>query len=189
MPLAGTDRKCGLMRQSVKMCVWLGQADCYRNQDRVLWTPSEATSARHRADIALRYWTQRANLSQLYRSRSPPMNVVEPLHLIFCRWRPEVSLVVPSITLRRPLITLQLGGVATSCRREVYCSMPSSVAAACWWQDWTKGLPRSSGSTRSPSTWRPPAAAFDRHDGARIVLVPCLAALHRPSASWASAQR
>ena len=54
MPLAGTDRKCGLMRQSVKMCVWLGPADCYRNQDGVLWTPSEATSARHRADIALR---------------------------------------------------------------------------------------------------------------------------------------
>ena len=54
MPLAGTNRKQGLLRQSVKMCVWLGPADCYRNQDAVLWTPSQATSARHRADIALR---------------------------------------------------------------------------------------------------------------------------------------
>lgn len=54
MPLAGTNRKYGLLRQSVKMCVWLGPADCYRNQDAVLWTPSQATSARHRADIALR---------------------------------------------------------------------------------------------------------------------------------------
>ena len=54
MPLAGTNRKYGLMRQSVKMCVWLGSPDCYRNQDAVLWTPSQATSARHRADIALR---------------------------------------------------------------------------------------------------------------------------------------
>jgi hypothetical protein len=54
MPLAGTNRKIGLMRQSVKMCVWLGPPDCYRNQDGVLWTPSAATSARHRADIALR---------------------------------------------------------------------------------------------------------------------------------------
>lgn len=54
MPLAGTDRRYGLMRQSVKMCVWLGPPDCYRNQDEVLWTPSDATSARHRADIALR---------------------------------------------------------------------------------------------------------------------------------------
>jgi DNA modification methylase len=54
MPLAGTNRKYGLMRQSVKMCVWLGSPDCYRNQEAVLWTPSQATSAKHRADIALR---------------------------------------------------------------------------------------------------------------------------------------
>ncbi len=54
LPLAGTNRKYGLMRQSVKMCVWLGSPDCYRNQDAVLWTPSQATSARHRADVALR---------------------------------------------------------------------------------------------------------------------------------------
>jgi len=54
MPLAGVNRKYGLLRQSVKMCIWLGSPDCYRNQDAVLWTPSQATSARHRADIALR---------------------------------------------------------------------------------------------------------------------------------------
>jgi len=54
MPLAGAQRKWGLCRQSVKMCVWLGEPDCYRNQDAVLWTPSQATSAKHRADIALR---------------------------------------------------------------------------------------------------------------------------------------
>ena len=54
MPLAGTDRRYGLMRQSVKMCVWLGPADCYRNQDAVLWTPSQATVARNRTDHALR---------------------------------------------------------------------------------------------------------------------------------------
>ena len=54
MPLAGTNRKQGLLRQSVKMCLWLGEPDCYRNQDAVLWTPSQATSARHRSDTALR---------------------------------------------------------------------------------------------------------------------------------------
>jgi hypothetical protein len=54
LPLAGANRKCGLMRPSVKMCVWLGPADCYRCQDNVLWTPSAATSAKHRSDIALR---------------------------------------------------------------------------------------------------------------------------------------
>ena len=54
MPLAGTDRKVGLLRQSVKLCVWLGPPGCHRNQDGVLWTPSDATSARRRADLALR---------------------------------------------------------------------------------------------------------------------------------------
>jgi hypothetical protein len=42
------------MRSSVKMCVWLGSPDCYRNQDAVLWTPSDDLSAKHRSDIALR---------------------------------------------------------------------------------------------------------------------------------------
>jgi predicted methyltransferase len=54
LPLCGANRKCGLMRPSVKMCVWLGASDCYRCQDNVLWTPSQATSAKHRSDIALR---------------------------------------------------------------------------------------------------------------------------------------
>jgi len=45
MPLAGTSRKHGLMRQSVKMCVWLGSPDCYRDQDAVLWTPAQKTLA------------------------------------------------------------------------------------------------------------------------------------------------
>ena len=52
MPLGGI--KQGLMRPSVKMCVWLGPHDCYRNQGSVLMTPSESTSARHRSDVFLR---------------------------------------------------------------------------------------------------------------------------------------
>jgi hypothetical protein len=54
MPLGGIKRDQGLMRPSVKMCVWLGRPDCYRKQDAVLWTPSDELSARHRSDIALR---------------------------------------------------------------------------------------------------------------------------------------
>lgn len=54
LPLGGIRREQGLMRPSVKMCVWLGPPDCYRNQDAVLWSPSDALSARHRSDIALR---------------------------------------------------------------------------------------------------------------------------------------
>jgi ParB-like chromosome segregation protein Spo0J len=54
LPLGGIKRHQGLMRPSVKMCVWLGPSDCYRNQQAVLLTPSEATSARHRSDVFLR---------------------------------------------------------------------------------------------------------------------------------------
>ena len=54
MPLGGIKRQQGMMRPSVKLCVWLGPPDCYRNQDNVLLTPSEVNSARHRADVFLR---------------------------------------------------------------------------------------------------------------------------------------
>jgi hypothetical protein len=54
MPLGGIRREQGMMRPSVKWCVWLGSPDCYRNQDGVLWTPSDELSAKHRSDIALR---------------------------------------------------------------------------------------------------------------------------------------
>jgi hypothetical protein len=54
MPLGGIGRHQGLMRPSVKTCVWLGSPDCFRNQEKVLWSPSQVNSARHRSDIALR---------------------------------------------------------------------------------------------------------------------------------------
>ena len=54
LPLGGIKRHQGLMRPSVKMCVWLGSPDCYRNQDGVLLTPSQQTSAQHRSDVLLR---------------------------------------------------------------------------------------------------------------------------------------
>ena len=54
IPLGGISRHQGLMRPSVKTCVWLGSPDCFRNQANVLWSPSQVNSARHRSDIALR---------------------------------------------------------------------------------------------------------------------------------------
>jgi DNA methylase len=54
LPSAGAKRTEGLMRPAVKWCVWLGGPDCYRNQDNVLWTPSEELAAHHRSDMALR---------------------------------------------------------------------------------------------------------------------------------------
>lgn len=54
MPLSGTNRKQGLLRQSVKMCVWLGPPNCFRNQDNVLWLPSDDIFAERKSDSAMR---------------------------------------------------------------------------------------------------------------------------------------
>jgi DNA modification methylase len=40
-PTAHAQRSRGLTRPSLKACVWLGDADCYRNQDAVLWSESD----------------------------------------------------------------------------------------------------------------------------------------------------
>lgn len=64
MPLAGTNRRQGLLRQSVKMCVWLGNPDCYRNQEAVLQLPSSRTSDRHTSDLVIR----RGKADKRYRS-------------------------------------------------------------------------------------------------------------------------
>ena len=48
IPSRGAKREYSLMRPSIKWCVWLGPSDCYRNQDAVLWTPSDALAAKRR---------------------------------------------------------------------------------------------------------------------------------------------
>jgi hypothetical protein len=48
-------RTNGLMRSSVKACVWLGATDCYRDQDKVLWTQSDSNKAMNREDMTLRH--------------------------------------------------------------------------------------------------------------------------------------
>jgi DNA modification methylase len=53
LPSGATNRKHGLMRQSVKTCIWLGSPTCYRNQDAVLWEESEKHSTRKWSDRAL----------------------------------------------------------------------------------------------------------------------------------------
>lgn len=45
-------RKYGLMRASVKTCCWVGAPSCYRNQDAVLWEPSQAVLAMSLEDRA-----------------------------------------------------------------------------------------------------------------------------------------
>ena len=45
IPSGGCQRQNGLMRPSVKSCVWCGPATCYRNQDAVLWSESDRNKA------------------------------------------------------------------------------------------------------------------------------------------------
>jgi len=57
-PTVHCQRKRGLMRPSMKACVWLGASDCYRNQDAVLAEPSEAAKADkryERHELTLKY--------------------------------------------------------------------------------------------------------------------------------------
>jgi hypothetical protein len=44
-PTVHCQRTRGLMRPSVKPCVWVGAEDCYRSQDEVLWSESEGNAA------------------------------------------------------------------------------------------------------------------------------------------------
>lgn len=47
MPNVHSQRRHGLMRPAVKMCVWLGPPDAYRNQDKVLIKPCKAPKNSH----------------------------------------------------------------------------------------------------------------------------------------------
>lgn len=45
-PTVHTQRSIGLMRPSVKPCVWVGAEDCYRDQQEVLWAESTRNAER-----------------------------------------------------------------------------------------------------------------------------------------------
>lgn len=53
-PTVHSQRRFGLLRPSMTWCVWLGEADCYRNQIAVLSKPSPSMDAASREDRALR---------------------------------------------------------------------------------------------------------------------------------------
>lgn len=54
VPTVHCHRTKGLMRPSLKACVWLGPPDCWRDQDAVLWEISDAQRAVKLEDRALR---------------------------------------------------------------------------------------------------------------------------------------
>ena len=54
IPTVHCHRDKGLMRPSLKPCVWIGPVDCYRAQDEVLWTQSQSSVAQSKGNDALR---------------------------------------------------------------------------------------------------------------------------------------
>lgn len=54
-PTRHCNRQYGLMRPSLKACVWAGPPECWRDQSAVLWSQSEANKAIVRSDRALQY--------------------------------------------------------------------------------------------------------------------------------------
>jgi DNA modification methylase len=64
MPTTHCSRKYGLMRTSVKMCVWLGDVHCYRDQDAVLWEQADANKAHNLEDRALKKYPSGSSMRE-----------------------------------------------------------------------------------------------------------------------------
>lgn len=69
LPFGGATQ-CGLMRGSVTHCVWLGDSDCYRNQDAVLWPEAERSKYR-RAKHDVSGWKNHFTPPSQVRTRGP----------------------------------------------------------------------------------------------------------------------
>jgi DNA modification methylase len=85
LPTVHCRRQFGLMRPSVKYCVWLGPPDCYRDQDAVLWQESQKTIAvrngvrcRPRADSPSGHMVYRAEACSVSADRGgvTPFNLI-----------------------------------------------------------------------------------------------------------------
>lgn len=83
MPTVHCRRENGLLRPSVKLCWWFGPPDCRRDQDAVLWTPSERVLAERLEDRCLRRQpsghamrTGRTKQAVLERGGSTPFNLI-----------------------------------------------------------------------------------------------------------------
>lgn len=87
MPTVHCSRDNGLMRPSIKPCVWLGDEKCYRNQAAVLWKVGDSTLAINLEDRALAYRnsgmsvrTGRLAATAIERGGSTPFNVLPMAH-------------------------------------------------------------------------------------------------------------
>ena len=81
LPLCGSNL-LGLMRPSIKACVWAGPCDCYRNQADVLWTVSQDHAKRiyenrvRTSDSGISTDAQRLRRAHLQRGGVTPFNIL-----------------------------------------------------------------------------------------------------------------
>jgi DNA modification methylase len=82
-PTVHCHRDKGLMRPSTKPLAWIGDSDCYRNQDAVLWDISDSMKAANLEQRALKYMPSgftfregRIAATCLERGGSTPFNVL-----------------------------------------------------------------------------------------------------------------
>ena len=151
MPLGGIKRHQGLMRPSVKMCVWLGPPDCYRNQDDVLMDAVGTTSARHRSDVAFASGQVAKHIATAPSPR-PLMSEVGRHRSTACPSRLAVMPAQDTCILPSRLTTWPPGGAGTFCRRKVCCWIVSLDREMSCWRGWITERRRSSASKRSGST-------------------------------------
>jgi DNA modification methylase len=82
-PTVHCHRTRGLARPSLKACVWLGDPDCYRDQDAVLWSESDANAAERLRGRALHRFPggqgmrrERCGAASIDRGGVTPFNVL-----------------------------------------------------------------------------------------------------------------
>jgi DNA modification methylase len=83
-PNVHCQRKYGLCRPSVKMCLWLGDADCYRNQDEVLLPlkdhPKSTNNDLERKPSGQTMRRARCLNTCFERGGATPFNMLSPIH-------------------------------------------------------------------------------------------------------------
>lgn len=83
IPTVHTRREHGLLRQSVKPCVWIGPDDCYRDQTSVFWSESDASASASRESRAvIKYPSGQSVRRQMMTSVVDERGGVTPFNLI-----------------------------------------------------------------------------------------------------------
>lgn len=134
----------------MKTCVWLGPPDCYRQQDRVLRTPSIRTSARHRSNLAIKSGRNGKHYKEgTLASVAAERGGTTPFNLLpISNGQQPGGGKHPA----KPPATWRRGGADTLSSWVVSCSIRLLRAESSLRRDWTRGPCEWSGSRRRRAT-------------------------------------